>query len=73
MTENCEGRQIDLIASGYNKIVLPYAWLSLISGIADFPIKIEEPEPIPPQYQNELAMSGTIEVINEVKRYHKDY
>ena len=44
MAEVCGGRQIDLIASGYNATILPYAWLSLISGIADFPIEIEEPE-----------------------------
>ena len=27
MAEVCQGKQIDLIASGYNKNVLPYAWL----------------------------------------------
>jgi acetoin utilization deacetylase AcuC-like enzyme len=73
MSETCEGKQIDLIASGYNKSVLPYAWLSLICGIADFPITVEEPEPIPIQYQNEIALESTIGVIEEVKKFHKDY
>lgn len=31
----CDGKAIDLIASGYNKGVLPYAWFALISALAD--------------------------------------
>ena len=31
MAEVCQGKQIDLIASGYNKTILPYAWLSLLA------------------------------------------
>lgn len=30
----CDGRVIDLIASGYNSKILPYAWLALITGLA---------------------------------------
>ena len=68
MAEVCEGKQLDLIASGYNKAVLPYAWLSLLSGIADFPLEVEEPEPIPPRYQKDLVYPDTAAVIEDVKR-----
>jgi acetoin utilization protein AcuC len=47
MAEICDGRQMDLMMSGYNAEVLPYAWLSLLSGVADFPLTMEEPEAVP--------------------------
>jgi acetoin utilization protein AcuC len=73
MTEVCQGKQVDLIASGYNKDILPSGWLSLLSGIADFPITVEEPVPVPPQLKNDDALPETQKVIEEVKRYHHDY
>jgi acetoin utilization protein AcuC len=33
MAEVCDGKVVDLIASGYNRRILPYAWLALISGL----------------------------------------
>ena len=73
MTDICGGKQIDLIASGYNKDVLPFAWLSLLSGIADFPITVEEPGPIPPRLREDLLLPETQKVVNEVKSFHHDY
>lgn len=73
MSAICDGKQIDLIASGYNISILPYAWLSLLSGIADFPINIDEPSDIPRRFQWDHALSETEEVIEEVKRYHQEY
>ena len=73
MTDICQGKQIDLIASGYNKHVLPNAWLSLLSGIADFPITIEEPGPIPQQFRKDQVLPETEKVLDEVKSYHHKY
>ncbi len=73
MAEVCGGKQIDLIASGYNSQVLPYVWLALISGIADFPVTVEEPDPIPSQFEQDLVLSETEKVLEEVKNYHKEY
>ncbi|HEX7474324.1 MAG TPA: histone deacetylase family protein [Dehalococcoidales bacterium] len=73
LAETCGGRQIDLIASGYNKDVLPYAWLSLLSGIADFPLTVEEPVAVPPQFEQDLVIDDTENMLQEVKRYHRDY
>jgi acetoin utilization protein AcuC len=72
MAEVCQGKQIDLIASGYNKDVLPYAWMSLISGIAGFPINVEEPEPVPQKFQQDQVVEETKQVVDEVKKYHRD-
>jgi acetoin utilization protein AcuC len=73
MSDVCQGRQIDLIASGYNKNILPYAWLSLLSGIAGFPVTVEEPEPIPQKFQKDLVLEETEQVLDEVKKYHSDF
>ncbi len=73
MSEVCGGKQLDLIASGYNKAVLPYAWLSLLSGVANFPLEVEEPEAIPPRYQKDLVYPDAAEVIEEIKRIHRSF
>jgi acetoin utilization protein AcuC len=73
MANICQGRQIDLIASGYNKNVLPYAWLALVSGIADFPLTIDEQEQVPPQLDQEHVLDETERVLDKVKRCHQEY
>jgi len=73
MAEVCDGKVIDLIASGYNRKVLPYAWLALISGLAGIAVKIEKPEPVPQRYRTDLAFAETKQVVTEVKSHLKDY
>jgi len=73
MAEVCQGRVIDVIGSGYNLAVLPYAWLALISGLANFSLEIEEPVPTPPRFQTDPSIEEAREVIREVKRHLKDY
>jgi len=62
-----------LIGSGYNKEVLPYAWLALISGLAGLKIKIEEPVSIPQRFRKDPSSPETKEGIEEIKRHLKDY
>lgn len=73
MAELCHGKVIDMIASGYNTKVLPYGWLALICGLADFKIDIPEPEPVPQRYMSDTAFEETRKVIDEVKNHLKDY
>lgn len=73
MTAGCDGKQVDLIASGYNKDVLPYAWLSMLAGVADFPLSVEEPVPVPQQLKRETPIPETLKVLEQVKGYHKEY
>lgn len=73
MAEVCGGKQIDLIGSGYNKEVLPYAWLALLCGLADFKIEVKEPIPIPERFRQDHSFNNTREVIGEVKGHLKDY
>jgi len=73
IAEICQGKEIDIIGSGYNKEVLPYAWLALIAGLADFKIELEEPFPIPQRFQRDSSFEATKEVIEQVKRRLKDY
>ncbi len=73
MAKVCQGRVIDIIGSGYSKEVLPYAWLALIAGLADFKVEVEEPIPIPQRFVQDQSLDQTKRVIEEVKKYLKDY
>jgi acetoin utilization protein AcuC len=73
MAKVCDNKEIDLIASGYNEKVLPYAWLALISGLAGFDLEIPEPEPIPQRFMSDTAFDQTQKVIEDVKSNLKDY
>ncbi len=75
----CDDREIDLICSGYNKEVLPYAWMALVSGVTGIDIPFEQPESINKMEQIPSWLGvdrfpiDTQAVINDVKRYLKDY
>ena len=69
----CDGKAIDLIASGYNKGVLPYAWLALISALADIEIAAEEPGLIPERFKKDLSFAPTKEVVKQLKRNLSSY
>jgi acetoin utilization protein AcuC len=73
MAQICGGKVVDMIGSGYNKEILPHAWLALISGLADFPVPLEEPVHIPAQRGREAAYGETKGMIREVKKMLKDY
>ena len=73
MAKICDDKVVDLIASGYSKEVLPYAWLALISGLADFKIEIKEPVTIPERFRQDPSLRYTKKVIQDVKRNLKDY
>jgi acetoin utilization protein AcuC len=73
MTQVCGGKQIDLIASGYNKDILPYAWLSLLSGIADFPVVVDEPKPVPSQFRHDQVAIQTQEVLELIQKYQRPF
>jgi acetoin utilization deacetylase AcuC-like enzyme len=73
MAEVCQGKEIDIIGSGYNQEVLPRAWLALICGLADFKIEVEGPFPIPQRFQTDPSFEDTRKVVEEVKKYLEDY
>jgi len=73
MAQICDGKAIDLICSGYNQKVLPYAWLALISRLAGIELNVEEPEPIPQRIGVDPSLAETEKVIEDVKRQLKGY
>jgi len=73
MADVCGGREIDLIASGYNREVLPYCWLSLLAGLTDWHINVEDPITPPPMLRIDAKVPQTKEVIAEVKRNLREY
>ena len=73
MSRLCGDRAIDFIGSGYNETVLPYGWLALIAGLADWDVEIDEPVPVPPRFATDPSLSRTEKVVEEVKGYLKEY
>lgn len=73
MAKICEGRVVDMIGSGYNRKVLPFSWLALISGLTGFKSKIKEPIPVPQQRQKDSSLKEAKEIIAEVKGNLKNY
>ncbi|MFC1985342.1 hypothetical protein ACFLUW_02955, partial [Chloroflexota bacterium] len=69
----CGGKAIDLIASGYNEKVLPYAWLALITGLEGIELSVEEPEPIPQKFSVDSSLDETERMIEAVRSQLKDY
>jgi acetoin utilization protein AcuC len=73
LAEICQGKEIDLLASGYNESILPYAWLSLFSGVANLPITVEEPKSVPVQFQQDQVLPETEKAIKEVRSHLRPY
>jgi acetoin utilization protein AcuC len=72
LSEICNGKEIDLIASGYNQEVLPYAWLSLISSLINKPLELTDPSQPLEKYFEE-PVEETKYILNELKKtlsYH---
>jgi acetoin utilization protein AcuC len=72
-TITSDGKLIDLIASGYNKNVLPYGWMALLSGLTNLEITIEEPMTIPQNVRKENTLKETEKLIKELKGNLKSY
>jgi acetoin utilization protein AcuC len=67
----CKGREVDLIASGYNQEVLPQLWLSLINGLLDLKLNLKEPKK--PVFKKDFKLRETKEITKEIKNYLKEY
>ncbi|MEM2122559.1 MAG: hypothetical protein QXE79_02870 [Candidatus Bathyarchaeia archaeon] len=67
------GRLVSLIGSGYNRKVLPYAWLALISGATGVEVELEEPIRKPDGEIHLNRLNETIKVIGEVKKKIRNY
>ncbi len=62
----CGGKIIDMIGSGYNPVVLPYAWLALVSGVTGHPLNLADPLPLPSWLNENNGMEqvqGTVEAV----------
>jgi len=73
VAEICGGREADLICSGYNEKALPACWLALISGLAGWEVKVNDPEPVPAWVRPEARYAETREMVRELKRCLRGY
>jgi acetoin utilization protein AcuC len=70
LAEICDGKEIDLIASGYNLKVLNYCWFALISKLLNLRIEIQEPTPFP---KSREPIEEVNELIKKIKKEFKKY
>jgi acetoin utilization protein AcuC len=73
MAACCGGKAVDMIGSGYNLEVLPYAWSALLSGLADFPIPLEERTALPGYLQEDSQMDETKKLTGQLKKILRPY
>lgn len=69
----CGGKMVDCIGSGYNREVLPYAWMALILGVVKLDVKLKEPISPPKWLGNADVFKRTEEVVRKVKRVLHPY
>jgi acetoin utilization protein AcuC len=73
MSEICDGKLIDLIGSGYNRIVLPYAWMAMLEGTLGLELDVKEPVPVPEDFNPDSKVDETGNVLKEVKERLSHY
>jgi acetoin utilization protein AcuC len=73
IAELCQGKEIDLICSGYNPSILPSAWLAIVSGLANVEVDLEEPLAFRVEKNRtfEEARDVVAEVKNNLRQYWK--
>jgi acetoin utilization protein AcuC len=69
----CQGRIVDMVGSGYNPVVLPFAWLSLVCGVAGIAVDIRDPLPTPPWLNDQVGMTAVRQTVKEVKAFLAPY
>jgi acetoin utilization protein AcuC len=71
IADTCDGKEVDLICSGYKPQVLSRAWAALISGLADVDIPLEEPVPL--RAEESQTLEEVKSVVTTVKRNLQPY
>lgn len=73
LSKICNGKVIDLIASGYNLNVLPYGWLALIEGLLGYELSVEEPSVDIRFTYRENVLNNTMKMVNQVRENLQPY
>jgi len=71
LSKICDGKEIDLIASGYNLKILPFCWTALISGLIGAKIKLKEKKPSFFREPLEETKRVILNLKEKIKRYWK--
>jgi acetoin utilization protein AcuC len=69
--EVCEGKEVDLLCSGYRPEVLSRAWTALIAGLANVEITLDEPIPVQTNKKQMIEETGAI--VEKVKENLQQY
>ncbi len=69
----CDGKVIDLIASGYNMDILPFGWRVLIEGLLGYELSVEEPSIDTLYSRMHNSLERTVKMVNQVREILKPY
>ncbi len=69
----CDGKVVDLVASGYNMDVLSYGWLALIEGLLGYELSVEEPPFDNPVPRVNDSIDKTVNMVNQVRENLEPY
>jgi acetoin utilization protein AcuC len=65
IAEICNGKEVDLICSGYNPQIMPQAWSALISGLAEVDLDLEENFPL--ETEKTRTLESVEDLIKKIK------
>jgi len=68
----CQGKEVDLIASGYNPKILPLAWTTLVTGLLNLPIEIKKEDSRPTPIKGSKLIETKI-IIKKLKKILEKY
>jgi len=71
LSKICDGKEVDLICSGYKPEVLSRAWTALISGLAGVDVSLVEPFPL--RENKRKVLEEVKKVVTKVKTNLKPY
>jgi acetoin utilization protein AcuC len=71
LADFCDGKEVDLICSGYKPEVLSRAWAALIAGLAGVDINLKEPFPL--RIEKRQMLEEVKKVVKKVKGNLKPY
>ncbi len=65
----CGGKIVDMVGSGYDPVVLPYAWLALVSEVTGHPLELFDPIPVPSWLDDNHGMTQVKWVVESIRKH----
>jgi len=71
IAERCDGKEVDLICSGYKPEVLTKTWATLIAGLANIEVEFEEPTPV--KIEEDSGLEWVKKTVEKIRKNLRPY